>query len=95
VSEAVALLRMGSETYIRSFWTLTGSLTLLRQPTMLALAEKASCSPEQVFFRLAQDMGITPLAGSQNEQHMKDGVRVEILPELDPNLSAQILEVIS
>jgi hypothetical protein len=62
---------------------------------MLALAEKASCTPEQVFFRLAQDIGITPLAGSQNEQHMKDGVQVESLAALDPNLAVRILEVIS
>lgn len=62
---------------------------------MVTLAEKASCTPEQIFFRLAQDMGITPLAGSQNEQHMKDGVRVEIVPALDPDLSAQIFEIIS
>lgn len=80
---------------VRSFWTLTGSPNFLRHPVILTLAEKASCTAEQVIFRLAQDMGVTPLAGSKNEQHMKDGVGVEKLPALDSNLSVKILETIS
>lgn len=58
---------------------------------MIGLAKKTSCTPEQALFRLAQDIGITPLAGSQNEQHMKDGVRAEDLPALDVMFSDQLL----
>jgi len=81
--------------HYESFWTLTGSPNLLRHPVILTLAEKASCTAEQAIFRLAQDIGVTPLAGSKNEQHMKDGVEVEKLPTLDPDLSVKILEIIS
>ncbi|KAF8305856.1 Aldo/keto reductase [Clavulina sp. PMI_390] len=76
--------------HYESFWTLTGSPKLLRNSTLLSLAQKASCTPEQALFRFAQDMGITPLAGSQNEQRMKDGVLVDTLPALDFELSEQI-----
>lgn len=36
--------------------------------------------PAQVVFRLAQYWGIIPLAGSQNEQHMKDGAEADKIP---------------
>lgn len=62
---------------------------------MLALAEKAGCTPEQALYRLAQDMGITPLAGSKSEQHMKDGVVVQTLPSLDPTLSQDLLQFLA
>lgn len=98
MSDVVAVRKNLKNNYfhiVRSFWTLTGSPNLLRHQAILTLAEKASCTAEQAIFRLAQDMGVTPLAGSKNEQHMKDGVGVEKLPALDPNLSAKILEIIS
>lgn len=63
----------------RSFWTLTGSPSLLRHPTLLALSKRISCTPAQVVFRLAQLRGIVPLAGSTNETRMKDGVETEKL----------------
>lgn len=62
---------------------------------MSALAEKAGCTPEQALYRLAQDMGITPLAGSTSEQHMKDGVLVQNLPNLDPALSQDLLKFLA
>jgi diketogulonate reductase-like aldo/keto reductase len=58
----------------RSFWTLTGSPSLLRHPTLVALSQSASCTPEQAVFRLAQMRGIVPLLGSTNEDRMKKGL---------------------
>ena len=58
----------------RSFWTLSGSPSLLHHPTLVALAQSASCTPAQVIFRLAQMRGIVPLAGSTNEDRMKHGI---------------------
>ncbi|KAL5507048.1 hypothetical protein ACEPAH_6504 [Sanghuangporus vaninii] len=61
----------------QSFWTLTGSPSLLRHGTVLEFAQTLQCTPAQVIFRLAQLNGVTPLAGSKNPTHMKDGVTAE------------------
>lgn len=66
------------KTYVfRSFWTLTGSPTLLSSAPLLALSHQKSITPAQTLFLLAQHLGITPLAGSTNEGRMKDGIEVE------------------
>ncbi|KAF8588703.1 Aldo/keto reductase [Ramaria rubella] len=61
----------------QSFWTLSGSPSLLNHPSVLALAERASCTPAQTLFKLAQIRGIVPLAGSTDEDRMKQGVQAE------------------
>ncbi|KAL5524015.1 hypothetical protein ACEPAG_8188 [Sanghuangporus baumii] len=61
----------------QSFWTLTGSPSLLKHRTVLEFAQALQCTPAQVIFRLAQLNGVTPLAGSKNPTHMKDGVTAE------------------
>jgi len=63
--------------HYESFWTLSGSPSLLQHPSIMSISQKISCTPEQAVFRLAQEWGITPLAGSKNEAHMKDGVDTE------------------
>lgn len=62
---------------LRSFWTLTGSPSLVKSRTVLDMAHALQCTPAQVVFRLAQANGITPLAGSTNEKRMKDGATAE------------------
>jgi len=61
----------------QSFWTLTGSPTLLKHNSVLALAEATGSTTAQIIFRLAQTHGVTPLAGSKTEEHMRDGVEAE------------------
>ncbi|KAL4244320.1 NADP-dependent oxidoreductase domain superfamily protein [Abortiporus biennis] len=61
----------------QSFWTLTGSPSLLKHPALLTLAARKRCTPAQLYFRLAQIDGITPLSGTTNEEHMKEDVAVE------------------
>ncbi|KAL5484967.1 hypothetical protein ACEPAI_7609 [Sanghuangporus weigelae] len=75
----------------QSFWTLTGSPSLLKDRTILKIAETLQCTPAQVIFRLAQLNGATPLAGSKNPTHMKDGVTVEKI-NLDQFLSDPKME---
>ncbi|EJD03217.1 Aldo/keto reductase [Fomitiporia mediterranea MF3/22] len=58
----------------QSFWTLTGSPSLLKHPTVLDMAQSLECTPAQIVFRIAQENGITPLAGSKNAERMKHGV---------------------
>ncbi|GFZ48552.1 hypothetical protein JCM24511_06300, partial [Saitozyma sp. JCM 24511] len=66
----------------QSFWTLSGSPTLLRHPTLRALASKASMTPQQAVYKLCQLWGITPLCGSTDLQHIKEALGVENVQEL-------------
>ena len=61
----------------RSFWTLTGSPSLLSHPSFLSIAKANRLTPEQTLFKLAQAQGITPLSGTTNAEHMRQDVEVE------------------
>jgi diketogulonate reductase-like aldo/keto reductase len=53
---------------------------------VLSIAKAKNCTNAQVVYNLAQSLGIMPLAGSTNEQHMKDGVeagKLELGEHLD------------
>jgi len=65
------------EIQYQSFWTLTGSPTLLRHPTLVQFATAKGITPAQALYRLAQTQGITPLSGTTNEEHMRQDVAVE------------------
>lgn len=61
----------------RSFWTLTGSPTLLKHPALLTFAQSKRCTPAQAVYLLAQLNGVTPLSGTTDEEHMKHDIEVE------------------
>lgn len=61
----------------QSFWTLTGSPTLLKQPFLINLAAKYGLTPEQTIYKLCQLWGITPLCGTTSLAHAKEAVSVE------------------
>ncbi|CAE6492739.1 unnamed protein product [Rhizoctonia solani] len=62
-----------------SFWTLTGSPSLFRHPLISNIAESKKATNAQIVYKFAQSLGIIPLTGSTNEQHMKDGLESENL----------------
>ena len=64
----------------RSFWSLTGSPTLLAHPAVLELAKASNLTVAQTVYKFAQLQGIIPLSGTKNEEHMKQDVAVENLP---------------
>ena len=76
----------------RSFWTLSGSPNLIRHRDVQDLSRSLGYTSAQLVFRIAQANGVVPLAGSKNEEHMRDGVLTEeisldMLVE-DPSLKA-------
>ena len=73
----------------RSFWTLSGSPTLLRHPSIRAISKAKGCTPAQALFKIAQLNGITPLSGTTNETHMDEDVAVEgiILDDVQPSVA--------
>lgn len=64
----------------RSFWTLTGSPSLLSHPAILQLANASNLTVPQVIYKFAQSQDIIPLSGTKNEEHMQQDVAVEKLP---------------
>jgi len=78
----------------RSFWTLSGSPTLLNTPSLEEFAKKKGLTKAQAMYRLVQHWGIIPLAGSTNEHHMKDGVEVESTPLMDEEVPSDIYEYV-
>lgn len=61
----------------RSFWTLTGSPSLLSHPSLIRIASASNMTPAQVVYKLSQEADVTPLSGTTNQQHMIEDVAVE------------------
>ncbi|KAI0798572.1 Aldo/keto reductase [Irpex lacteus] len=76
----------------QSFWTLSGSPSLLANPTIKSFARAKGCSPAQAVYRLAQLEGITPLSGTTSEKHMQDDLAVESI-EVDEESEKELKEV--
>ena len=57
------------------------------------LSRELGCSQAQIVYRIAQVNGVVPLAGSKNEQHMKDGVMTEQI-NLDGVTSKALLQAV-
>ncbi|KAI9459099.1 Aldo/keto reductase [Russula earlei] len=63
----------------QSFWTLTGSPSLLSHPATAAIAQANDCSPAQAVYRFVQSLGIAPLCGTTDEMHMREDVDADKL----------------
>jgi diketogulonate reductase-like aldo/keto reductase len=63
----------------QSFWTLTGSPSLLSHSATTAFAKENKCTPPQAVYRFTQSLGITPLSGTTDETHMREDLVAENL----------------
>ncbi|KAH9120148.1 hypothetical protein AeMF1_007540 [Aphanomyces euteiches] len=61
----------------QSFWTLTGNPQLVHGPDVTAIATRLGKTNEQVWYRFVMALGIVPLSGTTNVQHMTDDLAVE------------------
>lgn len=68
--------RANSITY-QGFSLLTANQQVLTQPGMTQLARKYGCSPAQIIFRFALDIGMLPLTGTTKPAHMQADLAVE------------------
>ncbi|KZV76342.1 Aldo/keto reductase [Peniophora sp. CONT] len=75
-TEVVEWCRRNGVQY-QSFWTLTGSPSLVGSRAVANLAREKGCSAEEIVYRFAQSVGVTPLSGTTSEAHMKADVAVE------------------
>ena len=55
----------------QGFSLLTANLEVLRHPLIRSLAEQANATPAQVVFAFARQVGILPLTGTSDPEHMK------------------------
>ncbi len=67
----------------QGFSLLTANRDVLVDPETWAIAKRLGTGPQQVIFRFALQIGMLPLTGTTNEQHMKEDLQVENL-ELTP-----------
>ncbi len=60
----------------QSFWTLTANPGILQHPAMQVLATKHQRSPAQVLFRYLTQIGVIPLTGTSNTEHMREDLAI-------------------
>jgi len=65
------------EIQYQSFWTLSGSPSLLSHPSLLALSQASGSTPAQAVFKLAQLESVIPLSGTTDKAHMQQDLAVQ------------------
>jgi len=65
------------EIMYQSFWTLSGSPSLVTHPAIARIGEASGLTAAQTVFRFAQLKGVIPLSGTTDETHMQQDVAIE------------------
>jgi diketogulonate reductase-like aldo/keto reductase len=63
----------------QGFSLLTANTDVLADPEIRMMAKRLSTGPVQIIFRFAMQIGMLPLTGTTNEQHMKEDLQAEQL----------------
>ena len=63
----------------QGFSLLTANRTVLVEPEVRAIAQRLAAGVAQVIFRFAMQVGMLPLTGTTNQQHMAEDLRAEQL----------------
>ncbi|WP_454064036.1 aldo/keto reductase family protein [Candidatus Nitrospira salsa] len=61
----------------QGFSLLTANQDIWADPQLRTIAERLGTGPAQVIFRFAQQIGMLPLTGTTNQQHMKEDLDIE------------------
>lgn len=61
----------------QGFSLLTANREVFAEPAIRAMAEKHETGPAQIVFRFSQQIGMLPLTGTTNQQHMKEDLSCE------------------
>lgn len=67
----------GHDIIYQGFSLLTANRDVLRNPAIQAIAQQRKVGTAQVIFRFAQQIGMVPLTGTTNAQHMKEDLQIE------------------
>jgi diketogulonate reductase-like aldo/keto reductase len=60
----------------QGFSLLTANVAVLRHPFIISIAKKLGVGPAQVIFRFAMEVGMVPLTGTSNWEHMVEDLAV-------------------
>ena len=63
----------------QGFSLLTANREVLADPGIRAIAQRLGTGLAQVVFRFAMQVGMLPLTGTTNPQHMKEDLQAELL----------------
>lgn len=74
---AVRDLCMQNKIMYQGFSLLTANQIILHHPQVKTIAYDKNKTVEQIIFRFAVQMGITPLTGTTNENHMKEDLNID------------------
>ena len=73
----------------QGFSLLTANQDMWVDPTIRSIAQRVQAGPAQVIFRFAQHVGMLPLTGTTNTEHMKEDLKIDNF-ELTPEEVSQI-----
>jgi diketogulonate reductase-like aldo/keto reductase len=73
----------------QGFSLLTANIEVLRHPLIADLAVRGNATPAQIVFAFARQIGMLPLTGTSDPEHMKQD-----LDSLNLEMSAEAVEVI-
>jgi diketogulonate reductase-like aldo/keto reductase len=76
----------------QGFSLLTANQGIFAEPAIRAIAQRLGTGLAQVVFRFAMQIGMLPLTGTTNQQHMKDDLQAEQLTLTDEDM--QVIETI-
>lgn len=79
----------------QSFWTLTANPQILSNKQVVKFADELGISTEQLFYRFIMQLGIIPLNGTTNEDHMRNDLEVLNLPDLNEEVYSFICSLIN
>jgi diketogulonate reductase-like aldo/keto reductase len=71
----------------QGFSLLTANGHVLMDPGVQAIAKRLGTGPAQVIFRFAMHLGMLPLTGTTNVQHMKEDLQAERLELTDADIA--------
>jgi diketogulonate reductase-like aldo/keto reductase len=74
----------------QGFSLLTANGFVLQHPVVERIAQRLEKTPAQVVFRYAMQVGIVPLTGTTNEQHMKEDLQVRDFKLTADDLSVMV-----
>jgi len=67
---------LANQIIYQGFSLLTANPQVVRDNTVAAIAKRLQVTPEQIIFRFAKQIGILPLSGTCDLQHMKDDLDI-------------------
>jgi diketogulonate reductase-like aldo/keto reductase len=74
---AVREFCLANQIVYQGFSLLTANVQVLNHPKVWEIARRLKVEPQQVVFRFSEQIGILPITGTTNPQHMKEDLAID------------------